>query len=45
VHLSKIEEREEWRRESVIGELATRRITGKGPEGYREALEFLAGRR
>ena len=45
VHLSKIEEREEWRRESVLGELATRRITGKGPEGYREALEFLAQRR
>ena len=45
VHLSKIEEREEWRRQSVLGELATRRITGKGPDGYREALEFLAGRR
>ena len=45
VHLSKIEEREEWRRTSVIGELATRRITGKGPDGYREALEFLAGQR
>ena len=41
VHLSKIEEREEWRRESVIGELAAKRITGKGPDGYREALEFL----
>jgi 3-dehydroquinate dehydratase-2 len=42
VHLSKIEEREEWRRQSVIGELATKRITGKGPDGYREALLFLA---
>ena len=41
VHLSKIEEREEWRRTSVIGDLATKRITGKGPDGYREALEFL----
>jgi 3-dehydroquinate dehydratase-2 len=41
VHLSAIEEREEWRRTSVIGDLATRRITGKGPDGYREALEFL----
>jgi 3-dehydroquinate dehydratase-2 len=41
VHLSNIEEREEWRRTSVIGELATRRILGKGPDGYREALEFL----
>jgi 3-dehydroquinate dehydratase II len=41
VHLSKIEEREEWRRTSVIGDLAATRITGKGPDGYREALEFL----
>jgi len=42
VHLSKIEEREVWRRESVVSDLAAKRITGKGPEGYREALEFLA---
>jgi 3-dehydroquinate dehydratase-2 len=41
VHLSNIEEREEWRRRSVIAELATKRIIGKGPDGYREALEFL----
>jgi 3-dehydroquinate dehydratase II len=45
VHLSKIEEREEWRRHSVIAELATHRVIGKGPEGYREALEFLAARK
>jgi 3-dehydroquinate dehydratase II len=45
VHLSKIEEREEWRRRSVIGELASKRITGQGPEGYREALRFLAEQR
>jgi len=43
VHLSDVDQREEWRRVSVISELATRRIVGKGPEGYREALEFLAG--
>ena len=42
VHLSNVEEREEWRRHSVIAELAARRIFGKGPDGYREALEFLA---
>jgi 3-dehydroquinate dehydratase-2 len=42
VHLSNIEEREEWRRHSVIGDLAAKRVVGKGPEGYREALEFLA---
>ena len=42
VHLSDVDQREEWRRVSVISELATRRIVGKGPEGYREALAFLA---
>jgi 3-dehydroquinate dehydratase-2 len=41
VHLSAIEAREEFRRSSVLEGLATRRITGKGPEGYKEALEFL----
>ncbi len=44
VHLSNVDEREEWRRLSVISDLAAKRITGKGPDGYREALEFLAGR-
>lgn len=42
VHLSNIEEREEWRRFSVIGDLAAKRILGRGPDGYREALEYLA---
>jgi 3-dehydroquinate dehydratase-2 len=41
VHLSNVDEREEWRRNSVISDLAARRIIGKGPDGYREALEFL----
>jgi 3-dehydroquinate dehydratase-2 len=45
VHLSKIDEREDWRRVSVIADLAAKRVIGKGPEGYREALEFLAGPR
>jgi 3-dehydroquinate dehydratase-2 len=44
VHLSDIENREEWRRHSVIAELATHRIVGHGPDGYREALQFLAGK-
>ena len=43
VHLSNIESREEWRRHSVVADLASRRVIGKGPEGYREALEYLAG--
>ncbi len=43
VHLSNVDEREEWRRHSVVTELAAHRIVGKGPDGYREALKFLAG--
>ena len=45
VHLSNIAEREEWRRHSVIAELAAHRVIGKGPDGYREALVYLAERR
>ena len=45
VHLSNVDAREEWRRTSVIADLVTKRFVGKGPEGYREALQFLvAGR-
>ena len=42
VHLSDVDEREEWRRHSVISDVVAKRIVGKGPEGYREALGFLA---
>jgi 3-dehydroquinate dehydratase II len=45
VHLSNVDEREEWRRHSVIADLAAKRVLGKGPEGYREALRFLAEKR
>ena len=45
VHLSNVDEREEWRRVSVISDLVAKRIVGKGPAGYREALEFLASRK
>ena len=41
VHLSNVEEREPHRRISVIRDLAATAIWGKGPDGYREALEFL----
>ena len=44
VHLSDVESREEWRRFSVVSELAAHRVIGKGPDGYREALEFLVGK-
>jgi 3-dehydroquinate dehydratase-2 len=42
VHLSNIKEREAWRQQSVVADLATQTIYGKGPDGYREALVFLA---
>jgi 3-dehydroquinate dehydratase II len=41
VHLSDVTKREEWRRHSVLGDLAAKRIIGRGPDGYREALEFI----
>ncbi len=45
VHLSDVEAREEWRRHSVLEGLAAERITGAGVDGYRKALDVLAGRR
>ena len=41
VHLSDVDAREAWRRESVIRELCIARVAGKGPDGYRDALERL----
>ena len=41
VHLSDVDDREDWRRRSVIAELCIDRVAGKGPPGYREALERL----
>ena len=41
VHLSDIEKREDWRRVSVIADVVTKRVIGKGPDGYRDALVFL----
>jgi 3-dehydroquinate dehydratase-2 len=41
VHLSNVDERDEWRRTSVLAGLTAARIVGKGPDGYREALELL----
>jgi 3-dehydroquinate dehydratase-2 len=42
VHLSDITQRERWRRNTVLEDIAAERVLGKGPQGYREALEFLA---
>lgn len=41
VHLSDVDTRESWRRESVIRDVCITRVAGKGPDGYREALERL----
>jgi 3-dehydroquinate dehydratase-2 len=42
VHISAVDDREEWRRVSVMGDLCAGRVQGKGIDGYREALELLA---
>ncbi len=41
VHLSDIRSREEWRRHSVLEGVAIGAVSGKGPDGYLEALEML----
>jgi 3-dehydroquinate dehydratase-2 len=41
VHLSDVDAREPWRRESVIRELCIASVSGKGADGYRDALERL----
>jgi 3-dehydroquinate dehydratase-2 len=42
VHLSAVDDREDWRRHSVIAALAAVQVSGKGCEGYAEAVEALA---
>jgi 3-dehydroquinate dehydratase II len=44
VHLSAVDEREEWRRVSVIADLCIGSVQGQGPPGYRQALEMLKER-
>ncbi|MGA8219378.1 MAG: type II 3-dehydroquinate dehydratase [Solirubrobacterales bacterium] len=46
VHISDISKREEWRRHSVFEglDLMVGQVYGKGPDGYREALELIAER-
>lgn len=41
IHLSDVQKREPWRRVSVIGELCFATVSGRGPDGYRDALELL----
>lgn len=42
VHLSDVESREDWRKVSVFDGLVLAKVSGKGADGYREALELLA---
>ena len=42
VHLSDVESREDWRRISVFDGLVVEKISGRGPDGYRDALAALA---
>jgi 3-dehydroquinate dehydratase-2 len=41
VHLSDVHSREEWRRHSVLEGVVVGAVSGKGPDGYGEALEML----
>jgi 3-dehydroquinate dehydratase II len=41
IHLSDLQRREPWRRVSVIRDLCFATISGRGPDGYREALVAL----
>jgi 3-dehydroquinate dehydratase-2 len=41
VHLSDISSREDWRAVSVIRDLCAGVVSGRGPDGYRDALSLL----
>jgi 3-dehydroquinate dehydratase-2 len=41
VHLSDVHSREAWRRTSVVGDLCIATVSGRGPEGYDDALKLL----
>jgi 3-dehydroquinate dehydratase-2 len=41
VHLSNVDERDEWRRTSVISDVVAARFVGHGPDGYKMALQYL----
>ncbi len=41
VHLSDVAAREDFRKISVVRDIALATVQGKGPDGYREALDIL----
>lgn len=44
VHISKVEEREDFRQISYVRLACEKTITGHGTDGYIEAIDFLIGR-
>jgi len=42
VHLSDVDSREDWRKVSVFDGLVLAKVSGKGADGYREALTLLS---
>src|SRR5680860_1928438 len=44
VHLSDVESRQDWRRDSVFDGLVLEKVSGKGADGYRDALAAIARR-
>jgi len=44
VHLTDVDAREEYRKVSYVAEYAFLRVTGKGFDGYMEAIDALKGR-
>ena len=42
VHISDVESREDWRKVSVFDGIVLAKISGKGIDGYKEALQLLA---
>ncbi len=44
IHLSDVQAREPWRRVSVIADLCFATISGRGPDGYGDALALLRER-
>ena len=45
VHISKVEEREEFRQISYVRLACVKTITGHGTDGYLEAIDYLIGNR
>ena len=41
IHISDVDQREEWRRTSVLADIVVARVAGEGIEGYRTALARL----